>query len=400
MKRREFIQASATVAAAVTLGSPLVGESQPRAEKARVQKYRPLGRTGIEMSDISFGGGKLPSASMVLRAVDRGINYFDTAPDYGPSEDLIGKALKSLDRQKVVIASKFCRTEPYPAHLPLGSKREDYIAAVEGSLKRLGTDYLDVVFVHAIGEKEDLEAEKRRLLDPNMLEAYAALKKAGKVKHLAVSSHGAFNLEKLMVEAVDSGHYDLVMMAFNFMKFPTLPAIIKQAAAKGVGVVAMKTLAGARESGVTEKTGPFEQAAFRWVLQHPEVSGLVVTFQTVDQLDQFLPASGSPFTQADRKELDRYAALHGTAYCRTGCGDCVSHCSEGVEIANILRYQMYFENYGDEKQAMVAYARLGHDASSCLDCADSACDRGCAYGLPVGEKLRAAHRTLSFAPFV
>lgn len=400
MKRRTFIQSSVALAAAATVSAPDLTAAADKNDKARVTAYRPLGRTAIKMSDISFGAGKLPAASMVLRAIDRGINYFDTAPDYGPSEDLIGEALKTYrQRDKVHIASKFCHPISYTegkSHLQVGTGKQGYVEAVENSLKRLGTDYLDVVFVHAMGEKKDLAAEKARLLDENMLEAAESLKKAGKIRYLAVSSHGPNNMETLMLEAVRSGHFDLIMPAFNFMNFPRVPELLKEAEAKGVGVIAMKTLAGARESGAKLEPGPFEQAAFKWVLSHPQVSGLVITMRSVADLNLFLPASGQKFTATDQRHLDHYAALHGSEYCRTGCGDCNAACDQGVDIATILRYQMYFENYGDEKRAMVGYAGLEKGAGACLDCADAACAGACGYGLNVAEKLRAAHRTLSF----
>ncbi|MBF0271066.1 MAG: aldo/keto reductase [Magnetococcales bacterium] len=408
MKRRTFIQSAALLAASgvPVAARAVAAESDGSAgkEKARVRSYRALGKTGMNISDISFGAGRLASSSLVLRAMDRGMNYFDTAPDYGQSEDLIGEALrKAKGRDKIHIASKYCQPITYQAgksHLQVGSKQADYIGAVENSLKRLGTDYVDTVFVHAIGESTDFEAEKARLLDPEMLAATETLKKAGKIRFLAASSHGPNHMERLMTAAVQSGHFDYIMPAFNFMKFPKVPEVLQEAKAKGVGVVAMKVLAGAKESGMKFDAGQFEQAAFKWALSHAEISGLVITIQSAQDLDLFLPASGQPLTAADQRVLDHYAALHGADYCRTGCGDCLEACDKGVDVATILRHQMYFEDYGDEKRAMQAYASMQPNAGVCADCTDAACDRACGYGVSVGSKLRAAHRTLSLEPVV
>lgn len=413
MERRTFLHSSIAVAAGATLSTlaratetppdqakAKAKEKEDAAENPVVKRYQPLGKTGITMSDISFGAGKLPSASMVLRAIDRGINYFDTAPDYGNSETLIGEAMTRFkQRDKLYIASKYCTPNPYPGHLPTGSPKADYIASVEGSLKRLNLDYLDVVFVHAIGEKTtSLEEEQKRLLDEEMLAATEILKKAGKIRYLAVSSHGPNNLEPLLTTAVTSGHFDLIMPAFNFMKFPKLPALLQTAAERGVGVIAMKTLAGAKESNLEAGEAIFEQAAFRWVLKHAQVAGLVVTIKTVDELNLYLQASGTAFTAEDQRALDHYAARHGQNYCRTGCGDCMEACPQGVDIANILRHQMYFEDYGDEKRAMQQYAALTHSAAPCLTCSEPTCTAACDHGLPVASKLQAAHRLLSFVP--
>jgi predicted aldo/keto reductase-like oxidoreductase len=199
-----------------------------------------------------------------------------------------------------------------------------------------------------------------------------------------------------MLEAIRSGHFDLIMPAFNFMKFPRIPELLSEAKAKGVGVIAMKTLAGARDMTLDPKGGLFEHAAFKWVLKHPEVAGLVVTMKKVGDLDLYLQASGADFTAADQRLLDRYAALYGQDYCRTGCSDCEAACPAGVPIAAILRYQMYFEQYADQKRAMQSYAALGGGAAACLSCGSQACGGGCPHGLPVAAKLQAAHGSLSF----
>jgi predicted aldo/keto reductase-like oxidoreductase len=204
-------------------------------------------------------------------------------------------------------------------------------------------------------------------------------------------------MEELLLEAVRSGHYDVIMPCFNFMKFPRIPEILREAHQKGVGVVAMKTLAGARDMDFDPGDAPFAPAAFKWVLKHSEVSGLVITIKTVGDLDLYLQASGKPFTAADQQVLNRYAERYGSEYCRTGCNACEARCPRGVEIATSMRYRMYFEDYGMEKQAMESYAALSGKASPCLDCSEAPCGAGCPYGLPVRDMLCEAHDLLSFA---
>jgi len=401
MKRRDFIKSSAALPAIAAMSAS--APAHAKADRPSVTGYRRVGRTDMRMSDISFGAGRLPSASLVLRAIDRGINYFDTAPDYGRSEEHIGEALARLkQRDKVYIASKFCDPRGYEAgvsHLQVGRGKDDYKAAVEASLKRLKTDYLDVAFVHAIGELKDYERERARLFDEEMLAAARELREEGKIRFLAVSSHGPYNMERLMTDAVKSGHFDLVMMAFNFMKFPRVPEVLEEAKSRGVGVIAMKTLAGARAMDLDPKGAVFEHAAFKWVLEHPEVAGLVVTMKRVRDIDLFLQASGQAMTAAERDVLDRYAVRFGGEYCRTGCSDCESACPADVPIASILRYRMYFDQYEDEKRAMQSYAGLSRDASACLSCSAETCVGACTHSLPVALKLRAAHASLTFANY-
>lgn len=394
MKRRDFLKA--TAAASLTLAASQLGVSAAKDEKPVVRRYQEIGKTGIRMSDISFGTGRLSSPSLLLRAIDRGINYIDTAPDYGSSEDFIGEAMKKIRRDKIFIASKFCTPYSYPSHLPVGSKKKDFLSAVDGSLSRMKTDYLDFCFVHAIGEQsKSKERELKRLLDEDMLSAAEQLKKAGKVRFLAVSSHGPDNMEELLLAAVRSGHYDMIMPAFNFMNFPRIPDVLKEAKKRGVGVVAMKTLAGARDMNFDSKGEELAPAAFKWVLSHPEVNGLVITIKRIEDLDLYLAASGESLKASDRQMLDRYAQRYGREYCRTGCNQCEADCPEKVSIATVLRYSMYFRDYGMEKHAMQSYARLEQPAEKCLGCHREACITACPFGLPVASLLRSAHKSLT-----
>ncbi|HJP19861.1 MAG TPA: aldo/keto reductase [Nitrospinota bacterium] len=413
MKRREFLKSSALMSSAAVLGVPHY--SHAAAEKATIQVYNEIGKTGIKMSDISFGCGKLSSASLIARAMNRGINYFDTSPDYGDSEEVLGEAIKKLKkRDKMIIASKFCDKELYPGHLPLGSKKLDFIKVVDGSLSRLNTDYLDICFVHAIGEGTTLfsaikrfipgmkasekkrKEEEKRLFDENLLSAVDTLKKSGKIRFLAVSSHGPHFMEELMTKAVTSGHYDLIMPAFNFMKFPKIPSLLLEAKKNNVGVIAMKTLAGAKDMSLDPKGESFEHAVFKWTLKHQGVNGLVITIKSIDELDHYVKASGKEFMTSDQALLDQYKKLYTAKYCRTGCGECLDSCSSNVNIATILRYQMYFQDYGMEKKALEGYASLRQKADVCNSCLDTPCEKACPYGLPISSMLQTAHNLLSF----
>lgn len=393
MNRREFLKTS-IIAGTSIVSLPLRADTKDT--KPTVRAYRPLGKTGLKMSDISLGTGRPPHPSLILRAIDSGINYIDTAPDYGRAEEKVGEALKRVKREKVIIATKFCRQGGYPKHLLLGSTKRDYIRMVEASLKRLGTDYIDICFVHAIGETSKSKREELdRLLNSEMLSAVETLKKEGKIRFLAVSSHGPHNMEDLLIEAVKSGYFDIIMTAFNFMKFPRLPEVIKDAYRRGIGVIAMKTLAGAKDMEIKSDEVPFPVAALKWVLKHKEVSGLVITMRSVNDLNLYLQASGQRFTSRDARVLKRYASLYSSQYCRTGCNQCETACPENMPIATTLRYRMYFEDYGMEKEAIVAYTQTGRKGISCKDCREAVCEENCPYGLNIREMLLSAHQMLT-----
>ncbi len=340
------------------------------------------------MSDISFGGGGITNPEVVARAVDRGINYFDTSPDYSEtgSEQVIGKALKS-HRDKVHIASKFCTGK---GHLPKDTPVPEIIKAVEGSLTRLQTDYLDVCFIHAVNDLD-------RLMAPTFHEAFDRLKEQGKVRFLGVSSHTP-NLEQVMRHAVDSGRFNVLLVAYNFNNWPDLHGIFHDARQRGIGVVAMKTLKGAKATVLkdfADHTEAFSQAAFKWVLGNPDVSGLIVSIRDFRQIDEYLYASGKKTTGADVALLRRYDELVSRDYCRPGCGECLGRCPDGVPVDDVFRYAMYFENYGRQREAMVRYAELDaqRNASRCVDCS-APCQAGCPFELPIRDKMEHFHRLL------
>lgn len=179
------------------------------------------------------------------------------------------------------------------------------------------------------------------------------------------------------------------------MKFPKVPVVIKEAKKRGVGVIAMKTLAGAKDMKLNPKGENFAHAAFKWVLKHPEVDGLIITISSREELDHYVKASGKTFTSTDQAVLNQYERLYTAEYCRTGCGECLDKCPSNVNIASILRYQMYFEDYGMEKRAMEGYASLKQKASICNSCTEASCEKACPYGLPVVSMLQKAHEQLS-----
>jgi uncharacterized protein len=360
----------------------------PAWQGSTVRSYRPLGNTGIHMSDISFGGAGISDPDVVTRAVERGINYFDTSPDYSQtgSEQVIGKALKPY-RDKVFIASKFCTSD---GHLSKDTPVPTIIAAVESSLQRLQTDYLDVCIIHEVNSLD-------RLMAPTVHEAFDRLKEQGKVRFLGVSSHTP-NLEEVMRHAVDSGRFQMMLVAYNFNNWPDLATIFHDAKQRGIGVVAMKTLKGAKATVLKDFDDPeraFSQAAFKWVLSNPDVSGLVVSIARQNQIDEYLYASGAPLKDTDLALLQRYDELVTREYCRPGCGACLDRCPNGVPVDDIFRYAMYAENYGRVGAAKARYTTLAaeHRASSCLHC-PAPCEAACPFDIKIRHKLLGFDRLL------
>ena len=399
LDRRGFLRDGAAVLGAGALGlagAPALAETS----EPRIRGYATLGRTGLSVSDISFGSSRMTDPDLVRHAFERGINYFDAAEDYrgGRSEEAIGQALRGV-RDQVTIVSK--------TMAGAGETRAEMMRALEGSLRRLQTDYVDIYMNHAVNNVA-------RLANPEWQEFTQLARRQGKIRFRGMSGHGG-RLAECLDYALDHDLVDVILVAYNFGQDPAfysrmlrgfdyvalqpeLPAKLERAHAQGVGVVVMKTLMGARLNDMRpfERSGStFSQAAFRWVLSNPNVDALVVSMKSPDQLDEYVTASGARQPRAgDLALLERYAQVQGGSYCQHGCDLCESRCPHGVPISEVLRTRMYDVDYGDRALARAGYAALDPNADACLSCAEQNCAGGCPNGLPIPEWTRDAARRL------
>ena len=402
MGRREFIRSGALAGLGVGLATVADSASvSPPVPRAR--RYAPLGRTGMKISDISFGADRLSPGEedLVRHALDLGINYFDTAETYrgGDSEIALGNALRGK-RDKVFLTSKTLASAD--------TRKEAMMQALEGSLARLHTDHVDVYFNHAVNDVQ-------RLKNPEWHEFAETAKKQGKIRFTGVSGH-AGHLTQCLDYAIDSGKFDVILCAYNFgqdpqfyqrflsdfdmvARQPDLPLVIAKARQRGIGVVVMKTLMGARLNDMRpyERDGAtFAQAAFRWVLSNRNVDALIVSMTSRASIDEYLGASGA---RTARKEdlplLWRYARLNGASYCRHACNACEGACPAGVAIADVMRTRMYAVDYGDLRMAREEYAMIASNAAACLSCTAKPCAGACPHGLRIDALTAPTHHLLA-----
>lgn len=386
---------------AATLAQPIA----PRTESVKhgVKRYVTLGRTGLQISDISFGSSRLRDGEehLVRHALDNGVNYFDTAESYtsNSSEKVIGKALKG-QRDKVYIATKMSAGSRTSASTMMKS--------LEESLNRLKTDYVDIFFNHAVNSVE-------RLKNPEWFEFVEQAKKQGKIRFTGMSGH-AGRLAECLDYALDEDMFDTILVATNFgedpafyEKFtrgfdlvarqPELPRALEKAKKKNVGVIAMKVLRGAKLNDMRPFEGgeiTYSQAAFRWVLSNPNVDAAIISMTSKDDIDEYLGASGGLVASAhDIELLQQYARLTDASYCRHACNDCEGACPLGVGIADVLRTRMYATDYGDLPFAKSEYQQLAPNASACLSCDGQPCQHACTHGLPIAKLCGPTHEMLA-----
>jgi predicted aldo/keto reductase-like oxidoreductase len=398
LDRREFLRRSAAAGFAWTL--PAIGAAAD--DPPRVRRRVVLGRTGLSISDIGFGSSQLAGDDAVVRhALERGIDYFDTAESYtgGASEETLGRALRGA-RERVTIASK--------VSCGPSDRAADLMRSLEGSLRRLQTDRIDVYFNHAVNDVA-------RLKNPGWSEFTASAKQQGKIRFTGMSGHGG-RLAECLDYAFDHDLVDVVLVGHNYgqdpafyQRFtasldfvavqPDLPRLLAKAKQKNVGVIAMKTLRGARLNDLRayeRAGGTFAQAAFRWVLSRPNVDALIVTMKSPEQVDEYLGASGAPrVARADLLLLARYEQRNGATQCRYGCGACLASCPEDVPIDAVLRTRMYAEDYRARDLARAEYAALGRGADACVECAHRACTGACPHGIDIASLTARTHGMLA-----
>ena len=404
--RRGFIKSTAVVAGGAASSLPALGATEvasPPAANAAIRGHGTLGKTGLRVSDISFGSSRLRTGEerLVEHAIERGVNYIDTAESYtsGQSETVIGRALKGK-RDKVILASKQFATD--------SSTREEMMHELDASLVRLQTDHIDVYFNHAVNSKA-------RLDNPEWYEFVSTAKAQGKISWTGISGH-AGRLTEVLDHAIDNSLVDVILAAYNFGQDPAfyerltksfdfvavqpeLPRLLKKAHDKGIGVVAMKTLMGARLNDMRSREAQgntFAQAAFRWTLANPHVDALIVSMTGIEQIDEYLGASGSQTVGFNDVELLReYAHLNGATYCKHACNKCEGACPFGVPVADVLRTRMYATDYKDVAFAKAEYGMLAGDASPCLSCSGEPCAGACPHGLNIAELCAPTHRMLA-----
>ncbi len=364
-------------------------QTSPELSPVSIQKYNPLGKTGLKVSDISCGAISLFEPNVLRYAYDLGVNYFDTAEGYlrTKSESFIGEALKDV-RDKIYITTKHF----YPSDQQIkggGFNREEVIKRMEASLKRLQTDYVDIAMLHNLGDLSLLKNEELQA-------AYSQLKKEGKIRFTGFSTH---NAKDTLKQALDQDFAQVILFIYNHMEGKDIEPLIQQVRQKGIGTVAMKVFAGGRQGNLksfVSQEVSYPQAALRWVLSNPHIDCCIPTMSSYSHVEEYVAASKKPLNRADLKMIAEYQRQASQHYCRVSCQECLSSCPHGVAINDVLRYEMYFENYRLEKDAMGYYAELDRDKKPlhCSHCSGY-CEKACPYGLKVKDRLLHAHEILT-----
>lgn len=326
-------------------------------------KYRQLGKTGLNVSQIGFGGIPiirldLNSAVNVLKyAFARGINFFDTANAYLDSEMKIGQALKD-NRTEIVLATKTAKRDGVGA-----------VKHLENSLRMLQTDYIDLLQLHQVSKEEDWEA----IWGPGgAMEGLSKAKEQGKIRHIGITSHSY----KLALRAIKTGLFATVMFPFSFIENSASGEMLDLAIEKEIGFLAMKPLAG----GVIDNAA----IAFKFLRQYPEVIP-IPGFDATEYIDEVLAIYAQPnnITPEDLAVMEKYRQSLSPTFCRR-CEYC-QPCPNGVFITAAIGYPVVVRRMS----APVAVRFLDRAMGSVLNCARCGeCLARCPYKLAVPDILQ------------
>ncbi len=328
-------------------------------------KYVTLGKTGLSVSRMGFGGIPIQridaegTKTLIHKLKDAGVNYIDTARGYTVSEEYLGYALEGI-REHFILATK-----------SMSRTAEAMAADIETSLKNLRTDYIDLYQVHNPTAKD-----VQQVCAPGgAVEALQAAKAAGKIGHIGITLHSV----DLFKEALELPWVETIMFPYNIVETQAEDLIAK-CTEKGIGFVCMKPLAGGAIDDAT--------VALRFVAANPNVTVVIPGMAAPEELEQNVAAMSdtTPLTDSEKETIREIRSQLGTNFCRR-CNYCAP-CSQGINIPAVFLMEGYYTRYHLEDWATMRYNNFAKTATDCIGC--GVCEDRCPYNLPIREMMKDA----------
>lgn len=328
-------------------------------------EYRILGKTGLEISRLGFGGipiqktTKEKTRELILDLINKGVNFIDTARAYTVSEEYLGYALSGV-REKFVLATK-----------SMARTKDGMAKDIEASLEKLQTDYIDLYQIHNPSPK-DFESVMEK---GGALEALIESRASGKIGHIGITLHSV----ELFERALELDWVETIMFPYNIVETQgeELIALCKE---KNVGFICMKPLAG----GAIDNS----RVAMRFIASNPSVDVVIPGMANEKEIEENAKSISdtSPLLCDEEEKIAQIRESLGTNFCRR-CNYCAP-CTVGINIPSVFLLEGYFSRYDLKDWASVRYSLLGKFASDCIEC--GVCETRCPYNLPIREMLKKA----------
>ena len=326
-------------------------------------EYRILGKTGLKVSRMGFGGIPIQridaagTKALMRQVRDAGINYIDTARGYSVSESYLGESLEGI-RQDFVLATK-----------SMSRTKEAMATDIDISLANLRTDYIDLYQIH----NPSPEQLDQVIAPGGALEALLEAKQAGKIGHIGISIHSP----EVFRRALELPWVETIMFPYNIVESHGTD-LIHACAEKNIGFIDMKPLAG----------GAIEDAtlAMRYVCANADITVTIPGMADPAELEQNLAAVNdtTPLSEEEIQKMEAIRKALGTQFCRR-CNYCAP-CTVGINIPNVFIFEGYVSRYGLGEWAMGRYLAMPKQASDCIGC--GVCESRCPYNLPIRAMLK------------
>lgn len=328
----------------------------------------------VELKDVGYA----ESLKVIEHAVDMGINFFDTAVDYGDSEDKIGEVLSSV-REKMFIASK-----------SKALYRDEMLRSVEKSLKALKTDYIDLYQFHYVKDKFSYDTI---MGSGGSYSALVELKRENVIRHIGLASHNQFVIK----ESITDGILDTVQLPYNIIENES-KELIDTAANINLPVIVMKPYAGGSLTKINNKIADIieddkklRKLALNFIIEQP-VTVIIPGMSSIAEIDENIKIIEETIflSQEEKCTINILKDRIGSAFCRR-CQYC-EPCPRNIPIAQILRINKYYEDYGLEEWAKEQYINLKYKADRCIECKD--CENKCPYELSIVSEIKNIHEKM------
>ena len=378
--------------------SGAVAKSGSDATAQKIVAKRPFGNSGVDVSILSLGGAmNFMSNQLLLRQASKaGVTCWDSSRNYigGKSEKGIGKYFKKFpeDRQKIFLITKSGASDP-----------DNLTQHLYDSLERMNTSYIDLFLIQAVS---NVKKEMKKEIQIWAEEA----KTQGKIRLFGFSVHK--NMENCLIDAAQLGWIDGIMTTYNYRLMHTdrMKKAVDACAQAGIGLIAMKTQAtlisnlwselGKETDAALELNQRFidkgfttEQAKLKSVWETPDIASICshMPNMTLLQANVAAAVNKTALSFNDKELMAQYAEETSSGYC-AGCADlCEKAIAHAVPISDIMRYLMYYRNYGEQQQAIRLFNDLPLDTRKRIMRVNySTAEKHCPQKMPISKLMRKA----------